>query len=128
MKKVIGIGGIFFKSQNPDQLREWYAQKLGFENSPYGTVFQWRKNDGEEQAGMTVWNPFPADTTYFAPSTKEFMMNYIVDDLEALVAQLKQEGVTVLDDIATYDYGKFVHILDPEGNSLELWEPISPSS
>lgn len=123
MKKVTGIGGIFFKSKDPDQLREWYSQKLGFESSPYGAMFQWRKSDDTEKEGTTVWNPFPENTTYFAPSTKEFMMNYIVENLEELVEQLKQEGVTILDEIAASEYGKFVHILDPEGNGIELWEP-----
>jgi len=123
MKKVTGIGGIFFKSKDPKQLNEWYAQKLGFKTSAYGTMFQWRKDDDPDQTALTVWNPFPETTTYFAPSTKEFMINYIVEDLEGLVEQLKQDGVTILDEIAASEYGKFVHILDPEGNSIELWEP-----
>lgn len=122
MKKVTGIGGIFFKSKDPDQLRDWYSQKLGFETNPYGTMFPWRKSDNAEQESVTVWNPFPDDTTYFDPSKKEFMVNYIVEDLVGLVAQLKQDGVTILDEIADSEYGKFVHILDPEGNSIELWE------
>jgi predicted enzyme related to lactoylglutathione lyase len=123
MKKVTGIGGIFFKSKDPNKLREWYSQKLGFEANPYGTIFQWKKSDDTEQTGCTVWNLFPENTTYFAPSTKEFMVNYIVENLEELVAQLKQDGVTIIDEIAASEYGKFVHILDPEGNSIELWEP-----
>ncbi|MDN3548475.1 VOC family protein [Mucilaginibacter aquaedulcis] len=123
MKKVTGIGGIFFKSKNPNQLKEWYNQKLGFDTGDYGAMFQWRKSDNADQEGVTVWNPFPENTTYFDPSKKDFMMNYIVDDLVELVAQLKQEGVTILDEITADDYGKFVHILDPEGNSIELWEP-----
>jgi lactoylglutathione lyase len=123
MNKVTGIGGIFFKSKNPDQLKEWYNQKLGFEAGAYGAMFQWRKVDDADQEGVTVWNPFPEDTTYFAPSKKEFMMNYIVENLEELVAELKKDGVTILDEIADSEYGKFIHILDLEGNSIELWEP-----
>lgn len=123
MKKVTGIGGIFFKSQDPSQLREWYNQMLGIEAGPHGAVFQWRQSDNAALAGMTVWNPFPDTTTYFAPSSKDFMVNYIVENLEELVAELRQNGVTIIDEITAYDYGKFVHILDPEGNSLELWEP-----
>ena len=123
MKKVTGIGGIFFKSKDPNQLRAWYSEKLGFEANAYGTIFQWKKSDDTEQTGCTVWNPFPETTTYFAPSTKEFMVNYIVENLAELVAQLKQDGVTIIDEIAASEYGKFVHILDPEGNSIELWEP-----
>ncbi|MEN0052836.1 MAG: VOC family protein [Mucilaginibacter sp.] len=123
MKKVTGIGGIFFKSKNPDELRTWYNQKLGIEAEAYGAMFQWRKFDDADQTGVTVWNPFPENTTYFDPSKKDFMMNYIVEDLEALVDELKQEGVTIIDEIAVSEYGKFLHILDPEGNSIELWEP-----
>ncbi|MDB5149993.1 MAG: hypothetical protein JWQ57_4013 [Mucilaginibacter sp.] len=123
MKKVTGIGGIFFKSKDPKQLNEWYAQKLGFKTSPYGTKFPWRKDDAPDEKALTVWTPFPETTAYFAPSTKEFMINYIVEDLESLVAELKNDGVTILDEIAASEYGKFVHILDPEGNSIELWEP-----
>lgn len=123
MKKVTGIGGIFFKSKDPNQLRQWYTQNLGFEANAYGSTFQWRKSEDPDQTGLTVWNPFPENTAYFAPSTKEFMVNYIVENLEELVTQLKQDGVTILDEIAASEYGKFVHILDPEGNSIELWEP-----
>ncbi|PSL44185.1 lactoylglutathione lyase [Chitinophaga niastensis] len=129
MKKVTGVGGIFFKSKYPDQLKEWYAKNLGFQTDAYGTMFEWRKSDDPDQKGLTVWNPFPDDTTYFAPSKKEFMVNYIVENLEELVLQLKQDGVTILDEIAVSDYGKFVHILDPEGNSIELWEPpVNPAA
>jgi lactoylglutathione lyase len=124
MKKVTGIGGIFFKCADPSKMNEWYARHLGLPVSKYGTVFEWRDKDNAEKTGSTVWNPFPADTKYFAPSEKDFMINYRVENLEALVEELKAAGVTILDEIATYDYGKFVHILDPEGNNIELWEPI----
>ncbi len=122
MKRVTGIGGIFFKCKNPDQVKEWYKTHLGLNTDPYGTSFEWRKSDSDEK-GFTAWSPFKEDTTYFEPSKREFMINYRVDNLEALVIELKKEGVTVLDTIETFEYGKFVHILDPEGNKIELWEP-----
>lgn len=123
MKKVTGIGGIFFKSQDPSAINEWYKKHLGFETTPYGTSFEWRDLNDSSKKGLTQWNSFPGNTDYFAPSDKQFMINYRVDDLEALVAELRRENVTILDDIAVYEYGKFVHILDPEGNKIELWEP-----
>lgn len=123
MKKVTGIGGIFFKSKDPKAANEWYRTHLGFDTTPYGTGFEWRDKDDSTKKGLTQWNPFKETTTYFEPSTKDFMINYRVDDLEALVAQLKTEGVTIVDTIEDSDYGKFVHILDLEGNKIELWEP-----
>lgn len=123
MKRVTGIGGIFFKCQDPKQINEWYRTHLGIDAGPWGASFEWKDADNPEQTGMTQWTSFPADTKYFEPSTKEFMINYRVENLESLVEELKQEGVTILDEIATYDYGKFVHILDIEGNKIELWEP-----
>lgn len=123
MKKVTGIGGIFFKCKDPKAINEWYKTHLGFDTTPYGTSFEWRDLDDSTRTGLTQWNPFPETTKYFDPSTKEFMINYRVANLEELVEQLKNEGVTILDGIETYDYGKFVHILDPEGNKIELWEP-----
>lgn len=124
MKKVTGIGGVFFKCKDPKVINEWYKTKLGFNTTPYGTSFEWRHDDDSTKKGTTQWNPFPENTKYFEPSTKEFMINYRVENLEALVEELKKENVTVVDKIETYDYGKFVHILDPEGNKIELWEPI----
>jgi predicted enzyme related to lactoylglutathione lyase len=117
MKRVTGIGGIFFKCKDPEKMKEWYKTHLGFDISPYGVTFEWT------QGGSTSWSAFPETTKYFDPSTKDFMINYRVHDLEALVAALKEEGVTVLDNVETYDYGKFVHILDIEDNKIELWEP-----
>src|SRR5712692_5901778 len=123
MKKVTGLGGIFFKSDDPKKINEWYANNLGLKTSPYGVNFEWRDAEHPDQKGVTVWSAFPKDTKYFQPSVKEFMINYRVDDLEALVAQLKQDGVELVDQVTDSDYGKFVHILDPEGNIIELWEP-----
>lgn len=123
MKKVTGIGGIFFKCKDPKAMREWYKTHLGIDASEYGATFGWKDMSDSAKDGVTVWNPFPDTTKYFDPSTKEFMINYTVADLEALVEELKKEGVTIVDKIESYDYGKFIHILDPEGNKIELWEP-----
>ncbi len=123
MKKVTGIGGIFFKSKDPVATNEWYKTHLGFDVTPYGTSFEWLHTDDATKKGTTQWNPFKETTKYFEPSTKDFMINYRVDDLEALVEELKKENVTICDSIESYDYGKFVHILDNEGNKIQLWEP-----
>lgn len=123
MKKVTGIGGIFFKCKNPEKMRDWYQQHLGLKTNPYGAVFEWYQGADQTKKGFTTWSPFDETTTYFEPSPNDFMINYRVENIEALVEELKQQGVTVLDEIASYDYGKFVHILDAEGNKIELWEP-----
>jgi len=123
MKKVTGIGGIFFKCKDPNKMNEWYKTHLGFDTTQYGTSFEWRQLEDPTKKGTTQWSPFAETTKYFEPSTKDFMINYRVDNLEALVAQLKSEGVTIVDEIESYDYGKFVHIVDVEGNKIELWEP-----
>ena len=123
MKKVTGIGGIFFKSKDPKGINEWYKTHLGLNTTPYGASFEWRELDDNSKKGLTQWNPFAENTKYFEPSTKDFMINYRVENLEALVEELKKENVTILDKIESYDYGKFVHILDIEGNKIELWEP-----
>ncbi|MBK7030694.1 MAG: VOC family protein [Bacteroidales bacterium] len=123
LKRVTGIGGIFFKCKNPKAVREWYQEHLGLNTNPYGSVFEWWQGADSTKKGFTQWSPFNEKTTYFEPSTKDFMINYRVDNLEALVAALTKEGVTITDTIETYDYGKFVHIMDLEGNKIELWEP-----
>lgn len=124
MQRVTGIGGIFIKCKDPEKMKEWYKTHLGFDMSPYGAKFEWQQPEGSTEPGYTLWTPFAEDTSYFEPSAKEFMINYRVADIEALTAALKLEGVTVLDEIATYaEYGKFVHILDIEGNKIELWQP-----
>lgn len=122
MKRVTGIGGIFFKCQDPEKTKEWYKTHLGFNISPYGVKFEWRQQEDPTKKGSTVWTPFPNKTKYFEPSSQDFMINYRVDNLEALVEALKKEGVTVLDNIDASEYGKFVHILDGDGNKIELWE------
>lgn len=124
MKKVTGIGGIFFKCKDPEKVKEWYNKHLGLEAGPYGASFEWLQSDDPGKKGTTQWNTFSDKTKYFEPSTKDFMINYRVDDLDALVEELKREGVTVVDKIESYDYGKFVHIIDLEGNKIQLWEAI----
>lgn len=123
MKKVTGVGGIFFKCNDVKKMKDWYAKNLGLPDEGWGTNFDWVQADDPTKKGSTAWSPFPNDTKYFEPSKKEFMINYIVEDIEDLVEQLKSEGVTIVDQIEDSDYGKFVHILDPEGNKVQLWEP-----
>jgi predicted enzyme related to lactoylglutathione lyase len=123
MKRVTGIGGIFFKCKDPKAVREWYKTHLGLNTNQYGAVFEWYQGVDNTKKGFLQWSPFKETTKYFEPSTKEFMINYRVENLQALVEELKKEGVTVTDTISTYDYGKFVHIMDLEGNKIELWEP-----
>jgi predicted enzyme related to lactoylglutathione lyase len=123
LKRVTGIGGIFFKCKDPKQMRAWYQKHLGLNTNAYGAVFEWRQGADTTQKGFLQWSPFNEKTKYFAPSTKDYMINYRVANLTALVAALKEEGVAITDTIETFEYGKFVHILDAEGNKLELWEP-----
>jgi predicted enzyme related to lactoylglutathione lyase len=123
MKKVTGIGGIFFKCKDPKQMTEWYQKHLGLNTNPYGATFEWFEGTYRTKKGQTQWTPFAETTKYFEPSTKDFMINYRVENLAELVEQLKKEGVTIVDKMETYDYGKFVHILVSEGNKIELWEP-----
>lgn len=122
-KRVTGIGGIFFKCKDPKQVRDWYQKHLGLNTNQYGSVFEWFQGADSTKKGFTQWSPFNEKTKYFLPSTKDFMINYRVENLKWLVDDLKKNGVTVLDTIESYDYGKFVHILDIEGNKIELWEP-----
>ena len=122
-KKVTGIGGIFFKCNDPKKVKEWYSKNLGLNTDKYGSVFVWYQGADSTKKGFTQWSPFSDKTKYFAPSTKDFMINYRVENLENLVKEFKQNGVTVCDTIESYDYGKFVHIMDIEGNKIELWQP-----
>lgn len=123
--KVTGIGGVFFFSDNPQETRDWYARNLGFNVNEWGSTFESRKINKPEEINSTQWSPFKNGDDYFSPSKKDFMINYQVQHIEGLVDKLKQNGVTILDNIETYDYGKFVHIMDSDGNKIELWEPIS---
>ena len=122
--KVTGIGGIFFRSKNPQKTNEWYGKNLGLAIDDYGSPFEFRNANNPDEINYLRWSPFEEETDYFEPSEKDFMINYRVQNIEALVEKLKENGVTIVDSIAEYEYGKFVHIMDPEGNKLELWEPI----
>ena len=123
MKKVTGIGGIFFKCKDPVKMKEWYKTHLGLDTNDYGATFEWKEASDPTKEGSTTWSPFSETTKYFEPSSKDFMINYRVENLEGLVEDLKKEGVTIVDKIESYDYGKFVHIVDTEGNKVQLWEP-----
>ena len=121
-KRVTGIGGIFFKSKDPKASKDWYKKYLDFNTDDYGCTFWWKDKEGNDAS--TQWSPFKQDTNYFEPSKKDFMFNYRVEDLETLIKNLRDEGVTIVDNMQTYEYGKFAWILDNENNKIELWEPI----
>lgn len=125
--EVTGIGGVFFKCENPERQREWYQQQLGLKTDQYGTTFQWRSFDQPGQIGHTVWSPFKNDSAYFEPSTKPYMINFRVKNLDALLAKLREQGVLIIGEVQTFEYGRFAHIMDPEGNKIELWEPQDDS-
>ena len=127
--KVTGVGGIFFFMENPQETKQWYANNLGLDINEWGSAsFESRDVDRPDEVNSFQWCPFKKGDEYFSPSKKDFMINYRVQHLEKLVEKLKQNGVTILDDIATYDYGKFIHIMDTEGNKIELWEPADTKS
>ena len=124
MKRVTGIGGIFFKAKDAPSLQAWYKRHLGIDVQEWGgTAFDWVGADGKPVAGTTAWLIDPQDSDHFAPSSAPFMINYRVDDLHALVKVLKEEGCNVLDKIDESEYGKFAWVIDPEGNKVELWQP-----
>ncbi|PYX88733.1 MAG: glyoxalase [Acidobacteria bacterium] len=129
MKRVTGIGGIFFQSSHPQQLFAWYEKHLGIQRSPETPAdatfcsFEWLSGENPETKGRTVWALFPRDTEYFKQSTSPFMINYRVDDLDALLQELQKEGVQIDPHREDYEYGRFAWIFDPEGNRIELWEP-----
>ncbi|HZQ06765.1 MAG TPA: VOC family protein [Anaerolineae bacterium] len=124
MERVTGIGGIFFKSQDPEKVKAWYQAHLGIEPSPDGTpIFEWRERENPDALATTVWAPFPSDTQYFEPSRAPFMLNYRVRNLDAMLAQLRAAGVTVDDKIEDSEFGRFGWAMDLEGNRFELWEP-----
>lgn len=121
IKRVTGIGGFFFKCDDPNTIKQWYRERLGIPVGDYGWSFTWKDEEGND--GLTQWSPFAANTRYFEPSEKQFMMNFRVENLVGLLEALKAEGVTVVGEMEEYDYGKFGWVLDPEGNKIELWEP-----
>jgi predicted enzyme related to lactoylglutathione lyase len=120
MKRVTGIGGVFFKARDPQALGEWYRTHLGMDVAEWGgVIFRW----SEGGTGSTIWNLFKDDTSYFAPSESSFMVNYRVDDLDALLTLLREEGCDVDEKVEESEYGKFGWVMDPEGNRVELWQP-----
>ncbi len=123
MKRVTSLGGVFFKTPDPGKTRSWYSRHLGMNMEEHGTHFEWYKPDDAEQPGYTLWSPFKESTQYFGESGQQYMLNFRVEDLEALLEVLRQEGVEVLDTYEEHDYGKFAHIIDGDGNRVELWEP-----
>jgi predicted enzyme related to lactoylglutathione lyase len=124
MKRVTGIGGIFFKAKDPVVLREWYRQHLGINVEEWGgAAFPWTGPDNPDGTGTTAWSIFKESSTYFAPSQAPFMVNYRVEDLHSLLAALRSEGCTVDDKVDESELGKFGWVMDPEGNRIELWQP-----
>ena len=124
MKRVTGIGGIFFKSKDPKTLAEWYRVHLGLNVEEWGGVaFKWTSSDNPTGIGTTIWSPFKEETEYFAPSKSSFMINYRVEDLDRLLGQLRAEGCKVDEKVQDSEYGKFGWVSDPDGNRLELWQP-----
>ena len=124
MKRVTGIGGIFFKAKDAPALRAWYKRHLGIDVQEWGgTAFTWTDGEGKPAGGTTVWSIASAQSDQFAPSTATFMVNYRVEDLHALVKVLREEGCNVREKIDASEYGKFAWVIDPEGNKVELWQP-----
>ena len=123
-KKVTGIGGIFVKSENPAATRDWYNKHLGFDANNYGATFEWRNLDDPDKRGTSVWNSFPKETKYFEPSNRDLMLNLRVENLEWLLGELKKEGIEQIGEMQSYEYGKFAHIMDPDGIKIELWEAV----
>jgi predicted enzyme related to lactoylglutathione lyase len=121
--RILGIGGIFFKSADQAKAREWYAKHLGLADKDGGVMLPWREHAEPQNEHVTVWSTFPADTDYFAPGQASFMINYIVDDLDAMIERLQQDGVKIDSNRMNESYGRFAWIYDSDGNKIELWEP-----
>ena len=121
--RITGIGGIFFKAKDPAALKAWYSKNLGIRMSQSGSNFEWHQGMDSTKKGFTLWAPFKETTKYFLPSEKQFMINYRVEQLDKLLANLKAAGILPTDTIEKASYGSFVHLMDPEGNKIELWEP-----
>ncbi|MCF8379422.1 MAG: VOC family protein [Bacteroidales bacterium] len=122
--KVTGLGGIFIKSSDPKSLKNWYEEHLGLPCDEYGHMFAWRDKEDVAKIGYTQFSVFEKNTDYLKPAKKEFMLNFRVDDLEEMIKRLISEGMEVVGDIQSYDYGKFGWVMDPDGNKIELWEPV----
>ncbi len=123
--RILGIGGIFFKSAQQEPLSTWYREKMGIDHGQYGAMFKWRSMEEPAQERLTIWSIFPSTSDYFAPS-QAFMINYIVDDLDALLEKLRQAGVQIDPKRDDFDYGRFAWVYDPDGNKIELWQPPQP--
>tara|TARA_R110000868_G_scaffold411313_3_gene703062 strand:- start:159 stop:575 length:417 start_codon:yes stop_codon:yes gene_type:complete len=124
MKKVTGIGGVFFKCKDPDEMREWYGKNLGLVTNDYGSLFEFRSSNIPDKKEYLQWSTMSEKSNYFDPSQKQFMINYRVENLVDLLEELKNSGIEIIGEMEEYEYGKFAWILDPEGNKIELWEPI----
>lgn len=122
--RITGLGGVFFKSENPDQLKKWYENNLGLPCDAYGHLFSWRHTDSPDKKGYTQWSVFSKDSEYMNPSSKDFMLNFRVENLDLLVEELKANGMHLVGEPESYEYGKFAWVMDPDGNKIELWEPI----
>jgi predicted enzyme related to lactoylglutathione lyase len=122
--RVTGFGGIFFKTTDPDKTKKWYYDNLKLVPNEYGSLFEFREGSNPDQIGYSQWGPFKSDTDYFEPSKKEFMINFRVAHIEDLVEELRASGIEITMEIETYEYGKFAHIIDPDGIKIELWEPV----
>ncbi len=123
--RVLGIGGVFFKSEHPGPMRQWYAKNLGLADQGQGVKLPWREKDNPQQERATAWAIFPANSKYFEPS--QLMVNYIVDDLDAILERLSKEGVRMDPKRQEASYGRFAWIYDPDGNKIELWQPLQPA-
>ncbi len=125
MKRVTGLGGVFFKVKDPKKIGEWYEKHLGIKSEEWGgSIFKWHELNNTDKVATTTWGPFKDDTKYFKPGKKDYMFNYRVHDLDALLKALEEEGVEIVGEVQEYEYGKFGWIMDPEGNKIELWEPV----
>jgi catechol 2,3-dioxygenase-like lactoylglutathione lyase family enzyme len=123
--RILGIGGVFFKSANRDQAREWYSKHLGLADTGHGAMLPWREHDDPQKEHVTVWTVFPSASDYFGPGPAPFMINYIVDDMDALLDRLEREGVKIDPKRMNESYGRFAWIYDADGNKIELWQPAS---
>lgn len=122
--KITGLGGVFFKAKDPNAMKEWYNDNFSLGTDQYGKSFRWRDVDDKEHIGYTQWSAMKDDTDYFDPGNQQYMINYRVENLETLLEDLKKKGITQVGSVDKYDYGKFAWVLDPEGNKIELWEPV----
>lgn len=122
--RVTGIGGVFFRSEDPAATRQWYAEHLGLGVDDYGSNFTWRSDANPERRGFTQWSPFDHDTEYFGDASQQAMVNYRVDDLDAVLARLTSAGVELVGEMQVEPFGRFQHVIDGDGHRLELWEPV----